>query len=120
VVVGRLPDAEETVAAAPPSSTSQPDEIERLGLTVIDIDDNVRKQLGIEEAGGALVSSVTEGAARAAGIQRGDIVQMFDGTDVKSARHLRELIDEADGKRSVAVLVRRGEDPLFTALRLGE
>jgi hypothetical protein len=43
---------------------------------------------------------------------------MFDGVDVKNARHLGELIDKAEDKRTVAVLVKRGENPLFMALRL--
>jgi hypothetical protein len=42
---------------------------------------------------------------------------MFDGTDVKGADHLRELIEASD-KKFVPVLIRRGEDPLFIALRL--
>ena len=87
-------------------------------MTVIDIDDEVREQLGLENEGGALVGQVGPGTAKDAGLRRGDIVQMFDGIDVKNAEHLRELIDEANGKRSVAVLVRRGDSPLFMALRL--
>jgi hypothetical protein len=59
---------------------------------------------------------VIDGAARDAGIRRGDIVLMFDGNEVLSARHLRELIDAARDKRTVAVLVRRGDSPMFMAL----
>ena len=118
ISVGRLPDDDEDVetAAAPP--VAKPDEIEKLGLSVIDIDPEVRSELGLEEKGGALVSEVAGGAARDAGIRRGDIVLMFDGAEVKSARHLRELIDAARDKRTVAVLVRRGDSPMFMALRL--
>ena len=82
------------------------------------IRDQVRKQLGLEEPGGALVGQVSPGAAQDAGIRRGDIVLMFDGVDVKNAAHLRELIDGSEDKRTVAVLVRRGDSPLFMALRL--
>jgi serine protease Do len=118
--VGRLPDDDddEDVETAAAPSQAQPDEIEKLGLSVIDIDPEVRRELGLEESGGALVSEVAGGAARDAGIRRGDIVLMFDGADVKSARHLRELIDAAKEKRTVAVLVRRGDSPMFMALRL--
>lgn len=116
IKIGRLPD-DDTIAgdaATPPA----PDEIASLGLSVIDIAPEVREELGIEGEGGALVSKVGPGTAEDAGIRRGDIVLMFDGVDVKSADHLRELIEAADGKRSVAVLIRRGENPLFIALRL--
>jgi hypothetical protein len=43
---------------------------------------------------------------------------MFDNTEVKGARHLRGLIDRIEDKRSVAVLIRRGEKPVFLALRM--
>jgi len=116
VTVGSLPDEEAEVAVAPAQNV--PDKIEHLGLSVIDIDDQVREELGMGDQGGALVSEVSAGPAQDAGLRRGDIVVMFDGVDVKNARHLRQLIEEAEGKRSVAVLVRRGDSPLFMALRL--
>ena len=118
IEVGRLPDDDDEETAWTPAPAPEPDEIEKLGLSVIDIDPEVRSELGLEESGGALVSEVAGGAARDAGIRRGDIVLMFDGTEVRNARHLRELIDEARDKRTVAVLVRRGDSPMFMALRL--
>ena len=116
VVIGQLPDEEEPVEVAP--AEAAPDAIEQLGLTVIDIDPKVREELGISDIGGALVSAVSGGPAQDAGLRRGDIVLMFDGEDVKNARHLRELIDQAADKRTVAILVRRGDSPMFMALRL--
>jgi serine protease Do len=115
--VGRLPDEQEMASAAP-EQPPKPDEIEQLGLAVIDIDPAVRQELGIEGEGGALVGKVDPGPAAEAGIRRGDIVMMFDGTDVKGAGHLRQLIEAAEDKRSVAVLIRRGDSPLFIALRM--
>lgn len=116
VQVGRLAEDEEEVAAVP--SRAEPDQIEQLGLAVIDIEPQVRKELGLEEPGGALVGKVSPGAAQDAGIRRGDIVLMFDGVDIENAKHLRELIEGAEDKRTVAVLVKRGDNPLFMALRL--
>ncbi len=117
IAVGRLPDEDAEVAAAPPAR-SEPDEIEQLGLAVIDIDPKVREELGLEESGGALVGKVSSGAAQDAGIRRGDIILMFDGVDVRDAVHLRKLIDKAEDKRTVAVLIKRGDNPLFLALRM--
>jgi serine protease Do len=116
VQVGRLAEDEEVAETIP--AQVEPDQIEQLGLAVIDIEPKVREELGLEERGGALVGNVSPGAAQDAGIRRGDIVLMFDGIDVKSAKHLRELIEQAGDKRTVAVLVKRGENPLFMALRL--
>ncbi len=116
VRVGRLAEDEESPEAVP--TKTEPDQIEQLGLAVIDIEPQVRKELGLDEPGGALVGQVSPGAAQDAGIRRGDIVLMFDGVDVKNAAHLRELIDGSEDKRTVAVLVKRGDSPLFMALRL--
>jgi serine protease Do len=117
VRVGRLPDDDDEEISSVPAK-SQPDQIEQLGLSVIDIDATVREELGLEGSGGALVGEIQAGPAKDAGLRRGDIVLMFDGTDVKSAKHLRELIDASEDKRTVAVLERRGDSPLFMALRL--
>ena len=116
VVVGRLDEDNAEPRAVP--ARAEPEEIEQLGLSIIDIDAQVREQLGLEEPGGALIGGVSAGPAQDAGIRRGDIVLMFDGVDVKNARHLRELIEKSDDKRTVAVLVRRGDSPLFMALKL--
>ncbi len=116
ITVGRLPDDEQSASNEP--AEPRPDEIAQLGLSVIDIDAGVREELGLEEKGGALVGKVGSGPAEDAGIRRGDIVLMFDGVDVENAKHLRKLIEAAEGKRTVAVLVRRGDSPLFMALRL--
>lgn len=116
IVVGRLDEDEQPRSR--PAKGSKPEELEQLGLSIIDIDPEVREQLDLDVDGGALIGKVGAGPARDAGIRRGDIVLMFDGVDVKNARHLVELIEKTDDKRSVAVLVRRGESPLFMALRL--
>jgi len=115
VLVGRLQDEEE--AKAIPAKLEL-DQIEQLGLSVIDIEPEVREKLGLDEPGGALIGKVMPGAAKESGLRRGDIVLMFDGVDVKNAGHLRELIEAAEDKRTVAVLVRRGESPMFLALKL--
>lgn len=115
ITIGRLPD-DDTIAgnAAKPSA---PDEIAQLGLSVVDITPEVREELGIEEAGGALVGKVVPGTAQDAGFRRGDVVLKFNLVDVEGADHLRELIEAADGD-VVPVLIRRGESRQFIALRL--
>jgi serine protease Do len=117
ITIGKLPEEDIELAAAD-SPAPEPKEIGQLGLTVLDIASDVREELGLDAEGGALVSSVSPGPAEDAGVRRGDIVLMFDGVDVKNAAHLRELIEETGDKRSVAVLVRRGDSPMFMALRL--
>ena len=119
IVVGRLDEGEQQAGGKSPEPAA-PDEIEQLGLSVIDIDSKVREELGLDESGGALVGGVSPGPAQEAGMRRGDIVLMFDGVDVKDAAHLRELIERAGDKRTVAVLIKRADSPLFLALRLSD
>ncbi|MCB1724059.1 MAG: DegQ family serine endoprotease [Chromatiaceae bacterium] len=116
VVVGRLDESPAQVEAESPAA--EPDEIAQLGLSVIDIDPKVREELALEESGGALIGGVSPGPANDAGMRRGDIVLMYDGVDVKDAHHLRELIEKSADKRTVAVLIKRGDSPLFLAMRL--
>jgi serine protease Do len=116
VSVGRLEDDDEEARIIP--AKLEPGQIEQLGLTVIDIEPKVREELGLEEPGGAIVGKVSPGAAKDSGLRIGDIVLMFDGVHVKGAKHLRQLIEDAEDKRSVAVLVKRGDSPRFLALRL--
>ena len=117
VQVGRLAEDDEEPKSIP--AKAEPDQIEQLGLAVIDIEPKVRKELGAGRVGwGPGWQCVRPGAAQDAGIRRGDIVLMFDGMDVKSAKHLRRTDRKAEDKRTVAVLVKRGENPLFMALRL--
>lgn len=115
ITVGRLPDDD---AIADSQGPSAPDQIAQLGLSVIDISPEARAELEMQGEGGALVGKVGSGTAKDAGIQQGDIILMFDQVEVEGADHLRELIEAADGKRTVAVLVLRGGDPLFIPIKL--
>jgi serine protease Do len=114
--VAQLPNEQLAVETAP-SQQATPDVVEKLGLTITDMTTLSRKRSGLRE-GGALVTRVSPGAGQRAGFQRGDVVKMFDRQTVKSADHLRELIEDAADKTTVAVLVLRDDNPLFIALRM--
>jgi serine protease Do len=116
--VAQLPNEQLAVETAP-SQQATPDVVEKLGLTITDMTTVSRKRSGLRE-GGALVTRVSPGAGQRAGFQRGDVVKMFDRQTVKGADHLRELIEQAAEKSTVAVLVLRDDNPLFIALRLND
>ena len=78
----------------------------------------LRAELDIE--GGVVVQSVEPGPAARAGIRQGDVIVMLDNRAVDDARRFVEIAEALEPKRSVAVLVQRGEGPLFLALRLDE
>jgi len=102
-----------------PVKPATPDVVEELGLTITDMTADARKRSGLRE-GGALVTQVAPGSGQSAGFQRGDVIKMFDRKTVNNSDHLRELIDEASDKSTVAVLVLRDDKPLFIALRMND
>ena len=116
--VAQLPK-ESTASSEAPRPQATPDAIEELGLTITDMTPVSRKRSGLRE-GGALVTRVAPGAGQRAGFQRGDVVKMFNRQTVQGADHLRDLIDEASDKSTVAVLVLREDKPLFIALRMND
>lgn len=116
--VAQLPK-ESTASSEAPRPQATPDVIEELGLSITDMTPVSRKRSGLRE-GGALVTRVAPGAGQRAGFQRGDVVKMFNRQTVQGADHLRDLIDEASDKSTVAVLVLREDKPLFIALRMND
>ena len=115
VQIGELPtEAENGPVELTPA---EPTRSERLGLQLQDLSDTQREQLGIGAAKGVLVEAVVPGPARDAGIRDGDVIMMFNGVAVASVQTLEEQIAGLKGGQSVAVLVQRGDNPLFLALR---
>jgi serine protease Do len=116
--VAQLPK-EQLASADAPKQMATPDVVEKLGLTITDMTAVARKRSGLEK-GGALITRVNPGAGQRAGFQRGDVVKMFNRKTVEGADHLRELIEDASDKSTVAVLVLRDDNPLFIALRMND
>jgi serine protease Do len=86
----------------------------RLGLAVRPLTPEERSEAG--DNGGVLVEEASGAAARA-GIQPGDVIVSVNGTSIKSAKQLRELVRKA-GHR-IALLVQRDEVKIFVPMDLG-
>ena len=108
VTVGQLKNA--NVASADMAGQDRG----RLGVVVRPLDPDEQKQAGVR--GGLMVENVT-GPAAAAGIQPGDVILSLNGTPVKSAEQLHQLMKKA-GKH-VALLVQRDEAKIFVPVDLG-
>ena len=87
----------------------------RLGLTVAPLEDIDLERLGIT-SGVQIVGAV--GAAAEAGIREGDVITKLDNRDVASPEQFAEVAAQLQPGRSVAVLVIRGQNPLFLPLRV--
>jgi serine protease Do len=119
VRIAELPGESDNQPKVIPSEQAAPQEVHILGMRVMDLTARARQSSKLK-TGGALVASVNQGAAQRAGIQRDDVIQMYDGKTVDSAKDLATKVkaSEKDGLRSVAVLILRDGEPMFVALRL--
>jgi serine protease Do len=87
----------------------------RLGLTVEPVPEAVLERLSID--GGVRITDAVS-SARESGLRPGDIITKLDNQPVPDLDSFFSIADELEAGRSVAVLVIRGQSPLFLALRV--
>ena len=84
----------------------------QLGVTVQPVTADMAENLGLKQAGGAIVSAVADGsAADRAGLKRGDVIISFNGQPVHDTNALRNRVAEAGpGTNAEVVIVRDGSE----------
>ncbi|NRB34227.1 MAG: Do family serine endopeptidase [Rhodobacteraceae bacterium] len=122
VILGRREDAERTVPAAmeAPSETEQGS---HLGLTVTVPTEEMRTELDLGDAQGLVITDVDESSdAYEKGLRAGDLITEVGQQQVTQVSDFEARIDEAveAGRKSLLLLIRRGGEPRFVALPLGE
>jgi len=122
VTLGQRELAEGAVPAVAAPELAEPAEV--LGLVVQALDDAIRAELDLPAtATGLIVRAVNpDSDAAGKGVQAGDLITEANQQPVTSIADLQARADEAReaGRQSVLVLLRRGGDPRFVALALGE
>ncbi len=78
-----------------------------LGVRIQDVTDDVAEAMGLEAAKGALVTDVPDGPSKDAGIESGDVILSFDGTEVSDTRALVRTVGETEVGKAVRVIVFR-------------
>lgn len=73
-----------------------------------------------EGSGVPVVSVLPDSPAAAAQIQRGDIIQKFDGHDVRNILELRRLVSQVELDKKVAVQVTRNGKPVTLSATIKE
>ncbi|MEM9155498.1 MAG: PDZ domain-containing protein [Cyanobacteria bacterium P01_F01_bin.33] len=73
-----------------------------------------------EIAGVAIFSVVPDSPAARGGLRRGDVVTRIDGTDIQSARELKEWVERSDIGQSLRLEVRRGNTLETLTVRPGD
>jgi serine protease Do len=84
----------------------------QLGVTVQQMTADMAQSLGLKDAHGAIVSSVSQGsAADRAGLKRGDVITSFNGQPVRDFNALRNRVAEAGpGSTADVVILRDGAE----------
>lgn len=88
---------------------------DRVGLAVAELSDADKERLGIN--GGVAVTSVS-GPGAAAGIQPGDVITRLNNRSIDSTAGFAEVVDSLNPGSSVPVLIVRGGNATFLALRV--
>ncbi len=89
------------------------------GIAVQDITDEIARQLGVPKNTGVIITDVEAGsAADEARLQTGDIILQVNRVTIKSVANYRTEIGKAAEKKSVTLLIKRGQSNFFVALRI--
>ena len=92
-----------------------------LGVIIQEVTPDLAKQFGLSEAKGALVAQVNpDSAAAKAGVKVGDVIVQYDGKDVESTTHLRNMVAATAPDSEVKLgIVRGGKEETLT-VRVGK
>ena len=115
VEIGKLED-EEVVVADAETGTSK-----KLGLTVQELTPKLAESLRIEETQGLIVSDITPGSAAAeVGILRGDIILEINREKVENVAQYKKALQAAQEKKSILLLIKRGQNTRFVVIDFKE
>jgi serine protease Do len=115
VEIGKLED-EEVVVADAETGTSK-----KLGMSVQELTPKIAESLGIEETQGLIVSDITPGsAASEVGILRGDIILEINRQKVENVAQYKKALQAAQEKKSILLLIKRGQNTRFVVIDFKE
>nr|WP_231592644.1 Do family serine endopeptidase [Pelagovum pacificum] len=91
-----------------------------LGVRIQDVTPDMVDAIdGLDSAVGAMITDVPPGPAEDAGMQAGDIILTFDGTDVEDTRELVRMVGNAPVGKEVPVTVLREGENMDLTVTLG-
>ena len=119
VKIGELPNEVRVTREADPEETLDTGTVksQQLKITVTTLDAEQRERVKIAE-GSVIVSEIQPGPAQESGMLLGDVIVSVDSKKIEGPRHFDEIIRGLEPGRTVAVLVRREQGPIFLAIKL--
>jgi serine protease Do len=118
VVVAEMPEEGKLAHSVKKLADGVADMIARLGIAVTELSREQLQELQVN--GGLLVAEVKGSAARAAGLQRGDVLLAVGNLPVRSTSQFNDILKQVPKGRNVALLVRRGDNASYVAIKLDE
>lgn len=90
----------------------------RLGISVSELSAEQRQAL--RGSNGLVIEEVKSSAARQAGLQRGDLILAIGNIEVTSLAQFGNVLKQAPMGKNVALLVRRGDNASYVAIKLDD
>jgi serine protease Do len=85
-----------------------------LGLSVSDLPDAQKRKM---PGGNGVVIDNVDGLSSVSGLRPGDVILMMNNVEIKDAKQFDVMVAKLDTKKSVVLLVRRGEASQFLVIR---
>ncbi len=114
ITIGELPTDKGALASAPGNAAAVAGNA--LGIVVDELTADQRKQLGITNGEGVVVTQIVGATARRAALAPGDVILMIGRKPVKSVADFNASIKAAKPAESIMLLVRRDDQTQFIAL----
>jgi serine protease Do len=118
VEIGQMPEEGSQVRPASNQKGDASKTISRLGIAVSELSKEQQQELQV--TGGLVVEAVEGTAARAAGLQQGDVLLAIGNVQIVSLVQFNDFLKQVAKGRNVALLVRRGDNVLYVAIKLDE
>jgi serine protease Do len=94
---------------------------ESIGMTVQELTPEIARSLRLTDTKGLVVTNVEEGSpAEEAGIRQGDVIVEVNQKKVENLRDYRAALGRVGGADSLLLLVRRGGNVLYVALKMAK
>jgi len=113
--VGLLPDQDKKAVKTKAEVKSS----NKLGIKVSELTAEERDALQVPK-GGVLVREVEKGAAREAGIERGDVILRIQNETINGVDDFEKTIKKLPTEKSIAVLIQHRGSPAFLALKINK
>jgi serine protease Do len=88
-------------------------------MSVQELTPEIARNLGMSDTKGIVVTNVEENSpADTAGIQRGDVILEMNQRKIDSLKDYQAALGRVSGADSLLLLVRRGNNVLYVALKM--